>query len=77
MIVVGTHYMPFITLYGMWQYAVLAAALIGGGVAIGLSMPHNFIIGGWYTAIVLLLFAFIIMRTSTSHKPEAYSGFNG
>ena len=36
MIVVGTHYLPFIFLYGMWQFGVLAAVLIGGGVTIGL-----------------------------------------
>jgi hypothetical protein len=57
MVVVGAHYLPFIFLYGMWEYAVLAALLLGGGVALGMRMPHDFIIGGWYTAAVLLLFA--------------------
>ena len=27
MIVVGAHYLPFMFLYGMWQFAILAAAL--------------------------------------------------
>ena len=31
MVVVGAHYMPFIFSYGMWQFGILAAALIGGG----------------------------------------------
>jgi hypothetical protein len=60
MIVVGTHYMPFIFLYGMWQYAVLAAALIGGGVAIGLLFPASFVPGGWFTAAALLIFALLV-----------------
>jgi hypothetical protein len=64
MFVVGAHYLPFIFLYGMRQYAVLAAALIGGGAAIGLLLPHNFSAGGWFTAIVLLLFARIVWRRS-------------
>lgn len=64
MLVVGVHYMPFIFLYGMWQYAILAAALIGGSVAIGLTQPENFSLGGWMTALVLLIFAAVIGVTS-------------
>ena len=52
MIVVGAHYLPFMTLYGMWQYAVLAAVLIGGGVAIRFLLPATFTMGGWLTAAV-------------------------
>ncbi|MHB0879171.1 MAG: DUF7010 family protein [Anaerolineae bacterium] len=62
MIVVGAHYLPFVTLYGMWQYAVLAAVLIGGGVAIGMVLPDSFTPGGWYTAVVLLVFALLAWR---------------
>jgi hypothetical protein len=57
MIIVGVHYMPFMTLYGMWEFAVLAAALIFGGVAIAMLVPTSFVIGGWFTAVVLILFA--------------------
>ena len=63
MLIVGTHYMPFIFLYGMKEFAFLAAALIGGGVAIGMLLPHNFAIGGWITGTVLLVFAFIVQIT--------------
>lgn len=75
MIVVGAHYLPFVTLYGMWQYAVLAACLIGGGVAIGLVLPHSFTPGGWYTAIVLLAFAALAYRFR--QLPPARQGGTG
>jgi hypothetical protein len=66
MVVVGAHYLPFIFLYGMWQYALLAAALIGGGVAIGMTFPDSFSMGGWFTGLVLLLFALVIGTTTVS-----------
>ena len=31
MVALGSHYLPFIFLYGMWQFGVLAALLIGSG----------------------------------------------
>ncbi|HZW05070.1 MAG TPA: hypothetical protein VFF68_14145 [Anaerolineaceae bacterium] len=72
MIVVGTHYMPFMTLYGMWQYGILAAALIGGGVLIGMYLPESFAIGGWFTGIVLVLFAIVAwLITARKSSPQA------
>ena len=59
MIALSAHYLPFIFLYGMWQFGVLAAVLVGAGVTIGLFMPSTFSVGGWFTAVVLLLFALI------------------
>ena len=72
MLIVGVHYMPFIFLYGMWEFAVLAALLIGGGVAIGLLLPETFIAGGWFTAIVLLLFAIIVQIIPRFSKRQHY-----
>jgi hypothetical protein len=60
MLIVGVHYMPFIFLYGMWEYGILSALLIGGGVVIGMLLPHTFFAGGWFTAAVLLLFALLV-----------------
>ena len=57
MLVIGTHYMPFVFLYGMWEFGVLAATLIFSSVGIGFLLPTSFTFGGWFTAIVLLLFA--------------------
>jgi len=59
---VGTHYMPFMFLYGMWQYAILAATLIGGGVLIGIYLANSFVVGGWLTAALLLIFSLVIWR---------------
>lgn len=63
MLIVGTHYMPFIFLYGMREFAFLSGALIGGGVAIGMFLPHTFAIGGWITGAILLLFALLVQIT--------------
>ena len=59
MIALGTHYLPFVFLYGMRQFGVLAAVLVTAGVVIGLYLSSTFSLGGWFTACVLLVFAFI------------------
>jgi hypothetical protein len=50
MVIVGAHYFPFIFMYGMWQFGILAASLLGAGLAIALYLPSTFILGGWFTA---------------------------
>src|SRR5262249_47577830 len=57
MILLGAHYLPFVFLYGMKMFAVLAAVLLGGGVIIAMYLSSSFGIGAWYTGIVLLIFA--------------------
>jgi hypothetical protein len=44
------HYLPFIFSNGMWQIGILAAPLIGAGIAIALYLPSAFSAGGWFTA---------------------------
>jgi hypothetical protein len=58
MVVVGAHYLPFITLYGMWQFGILTLLLVGLGTAIGMYFPQSFSLGGWIGAAVYLLAAF-------------------
>lgn len=58
MIALGTHYLPFVFLYGMRHFAALAAILIGGGVALALYIPDTFALGGWIAGAVLIVFAF-------------------
>ena len=59
MIVVGTHYLPFVTLYGMKMFAFLAVLLVCTGLSLAIYVPGNFSLGGWITAIILISFAFI------------------
>ena len=59
MIVVGAHYLPFMFLYGMWQYGVLAAALLAGGFLLGTLAPHEFALGGWFAGAAMLLFGIV------------------
>ncbi len=58
LVVVGAHYLPFIFLYGMPQFGILAVLLVVLGTAIGIYFPDSFTLGGWIGAVVYLLFAF-------------------
>jgi hypothetical protein len=57
MILLGAHYIPFVFLYGMRMFAVLAAVLLGGGMMVAMYFVKSFSIGAWYAAAVLLVFA--------------------
>jgi hypothetical protein len=59
MIVVGAHYLPFITLYGMKIFGILATLLVLGGTGLALYGPDIFSLGGWLTWVTLMIFAFI------------------
>jgi hypothetical protein len=59
MILLGPHYLPFVFLYGMRMFAVLAAFLLGGGVIIVMYLLSSFSVGAWYTGTVLLIFAVV------------------
>jgi len=59
MILVGSHYLPFIFLYGMRMFAALAAILVGGGIIIEQYFPKSFTLGGWVGGVTLFVFAVI------------------
>ena len=65
MIVVGAHYLPFVFMYGMWQFAGLCAVLVGSGLAIGMYLPQPVSLGAWLTSVVLLIFAVVGRRAAT------------
>lgn len=71
MIVVGSHYLPFITLYGMRMFGVLAALLIIGGTLFALYAPSIFSLGGWITGVLLILFAFLGRRQVLGEERKA------
>ena len=64
MIAVGAHYLPFVFLYGMPEFGILAGVLILGGVGIGLYAPGFFSLGGWLAALAFVLFAFVGRRVA-------------
>ena len=64
LIIVGAHYLPFIFLYGMPAFGVLAAAMLGSGVFLGMYGPRGvFPLGGWVGAALLLAFALYAWMT--------------
>ncbi len=73
MIVLGAHYLPFVFLYGMRQFAVLAGVLIAAGLAIGLYAPPIFSLGAWLTASVLLVFAFVGRSVALADAGRAHA----
>ncbi|HLW55549.1 MAG TPA: hypothetical protein VKW06_22160 [Candidatus Angelobacter sp.] len=74
MIVVGAHYLPFIFLYGMRQFGVLAGILVSAGLLIGQYVPSSFSLGGWLTAVTLLVFAFLERRTALKERKDLTGG---
>lgn len=59
MIVVGSHYLPFMTLYGMKLFGVLAGLLVLIGIILGIYGPQIFSLGGWLTGCLMIVFAFL------------------
>jgi hypothetical protein len=57
MVLLGAHYIPFVFLYGMRMFAVMAALVLGGGMVIAMYWSSSFSVGAWYTGAILLLFA--------------------
>jgi hypothetical protein len=56
MIVVGAHYLPFITLYGERKFVLLAGLLVAGGWLLPMFAPGNFALGGWIGGGLLVVF---------------------
>ena len=71
LIVIGAHYLPFIFLYGMRIYAVLAAVLIGGGMVIGMTRPDSFTLGGWFGGLVLLAYGVVMWPLQARQQRDA------
>ncbi len=69
MIVVGAHYLPFIFLYGMKTYGVLAAVLISSGFAIAFGSPNRITLGGWVGGGILFVFAFVLLMAYRQELP--------
>jgi hypothetical protein len=59
MILVGAHYLPFVSLYGMRMFLFLAGVLIAMGVVIALYFAETFSPGAWIAGLTLFVFAWI------------------
>jgi len=61
--------LPFITLYGLKLFGVLAALLVVAGAGLALYGPPIFSLGAWLTGAVLIGFAFagrhVVLREET------------
>lgn len=74
MIVLGAHYLPFVFMYGMWQFACLCAFLVAGGVATAMYLPQPVSLGAWLTSVLLFLFAFVgrdVARQAENRKTNS------
>jgi len=70
MVVIGAYYLPFIFSCGMWQFGVLAASLIGAGVAIALYVPAVFSL--WGVVDCASAFALCVRWTKCRHSGTAF-----
>jgi hypothetical protein len=76
MVLVGAHYLPFATLYGMRMFLFLAGILIAVGVVIALGFSGTFSLGAWGTGLALFLFAWIGRRIATAEsRTQITTGF--
>ena len=64
LIIVGAHYLVFISLYGMKLFALLAGALVALGIITMFFVPKLGDISGWLGAAILLAFAVQLFRAS-------------
>lgn len=66
MVIVGAHYLPFVFLYGMRLFAVLSGAMVVIGVLLLFWLPVPFAFGGWFTGVLLVIFAFLLRAAAHS-----------
>jgi len=59
MVLVGAHYLPFASLYGMRMFLFLSGILIAMGVVIALRFSGMFSLGAWIGGLALFVFAWI------------------
>lgn len=61
MMALGAHFLPFMFLFGLWQFGALGMLLAFSGVAFGFAPGESFVVAGWYGAVVQSLFAFMAL----------------
>jgi len=73
MVLLGAHYLPFATLYGMRMFLFLAGVLIVAGVVIAQDFSGTFSFGAWVGGLALFVFAWIgrFIATGEASVPSA------
>ncbi|MGB6876020.1 MAG: hypothetical protein WBD87_08290 [Candidatus Acidiferrales bacterium] len=66
MILLGAHYLPFATLYGMRMFLFLSGILMGAGVLIAHYFSGTFSPGAWIGGLALFVFAWIGRSIATA-----------
>ena len=78
LIVVGAHYLPFVTLYGQPAFYGVAAVMVGAGFVLPVLRPESFALGGWIGGVLLVLTGVMLGllharevagRASPAHSP--------
>ena len=72
LIVVGAHYLPFVTLYGLPIFAVGGGLMVTAGIVLPRLRPGEFAIGGWVGGLLLALLGVVLLvihRSSARHSP--------
>lgn len=59
MVLVGAHYLPFATSYGMRMFLFLAGLLMAEGIIVALYFSRTFSLGAWIAGLTLFAFAWI------------------
>lgn len=59
MVLLGAHYLPFASLYGMRMFLFLSGILIAAGVVVALRFSGTFSLGAWIAGLALFVFAWI------------------
>jgi FtsH-binding integral membrane protein len=68
LIIVGAHYLVFISLYGMRMFAVLAGVLVALGLFPLFVARELGVLSGWLGAAVFLIFAVLLFRAQGADR---------
>jgi hypothetical protein len=70
MVLVGAHYLPFASLYGMRMFLFLAGILIAAGLFVVYFFGGTFGFGAWIAGLTLFVFAWIGRSIATGQARE-------
>ncbi len=73
-ILVGAHYLPFASLYGMRMFLFLSVILVAIGIVVALCFSGTFSLGAWVAGLALFAFAWIgrSVATGEASAPSAH-----